>query len=152
MVKPGTMAAAAGVGLAAGLAGTAAMTVSSTIEMKIRGRAGSSAPARAAAKVLGVRPEGEKEQKRFGTLAHWGYGTGWGAARGVLAALGLPAPAATAAHLVTVWGSEQVMLPALGVTPPATQWGAKEIAIDAWHHLVYVGATGTAYELLDHSR
>lgn len=152
MIKPGQVAAAVGVGLAAGLAGTAAMTVSSTIEMKIRGRAGSSAPAQAASKVLGVHPQGDKEDNKFSTLVHWGYGTGWGAVRGVLAAAGLPAPAATAAHLVTVWGSEQIMLPALGIAPPATQWGAKEVAIDAWHHLVYAAATGAAYELLDRTR
>ncbi len=48
-----------------------------------------------------------------------------------------------------VWGSVQVMLPALGVTPPLTEWGAKEVAIDALHHLVYAGATGVAYSLLD---
>jgi hypothetical protein len=152
MISPGQAAAAAGIGLAAGLAGTAAMTVSSTIEMKIRSRQGSSAPADAAGKLLGVRPAGEKESKRFGTLVHWAYGTGWGAARGILAALGLPAPAATAAHLALVWGTEQVMLPALDVAPPATQWGAKELGIDAWHHLVYAGVTGAAYELLDHAR
>lgn len=152
MVKPGTIAAVIGVGLAAGLAGTAAMTASSTAEMKLRGRSGSSAPAQAAAKVLGVKPQGEKEQQRFGTLVHWGYGTGWGAVRGLLAALGLPAPAATAAHLAAIWGTEQVMLPALGVAPPATRWGAKELAIDAWHHLVYAGAAGATYELLDHAR
>jgi hypothetical protein len=76
MIKPGAIAAAAGVGPAAGLAGTAAMTASSTIEMKLRGRAGSSAPAEAAGKVLGIHPQGEKEQKRFATRAHWGYGTG----------------------------------------------------------------------------
>lgn len=152
MVRPGQIAAAAGVGLAAGAAGTAAMTASSTIDMKIRGRPGSPAPAQAAAKVLGVKPEGEKENKRFSTLVHWAYGTGWGAARGVLAVLGLPAPAATAAHLALVWGTEQVMLPALGVSPPATQWGAKELAIDAWHHLIYAAAAGAAYELLDGNR
>lgn len=152
MIKPGQVAAAAGAGLAAGLAGTAAMTVSSTIEMKLRGRAGSTAPALAASKVLGIHPQDENEQKRFGTLVHWGYGTGWAAVRGVLAMLGLPAPAATAAHLAAVWGSELVMLPALGVSPPATQWGAKEIAIDAWHHIVYASVTGAAYEVLDRTR
>jgi hypothetical protein len=41
------------------------------------------------------------------------------------------------------------MLPALGVTPPLTEWGMKEVAIDALHHLVYAGATGIAYSLLD---
>lgn len=152
MINPGQVAAAVGVGLAAGLAGTAAMTVSSTIEMKVRGRPGSSAPADAAGKLLGVRPAGEQENKRFSTFVHWAYGTGWGAARGVLAALGLPAPAASAAHLALVWGTEQVMLPALQVAPPATQWGTKELAIDGLHHLVYAGVTGAAYELLNQAR
>jgi hypothetical protein len=41
------------------------------------------------------------------------------------------------------------MLPALKVTPPLTEWGLKEVAIDVLHHLVYAGATGTAYSLLD---
>jgi hypothetical protein len=120
--------------------------------MKLRGRSGSSAPAQAAAKVLGVKPEREKENKRFSALVHWAYGTGWGAARGVLDAVGLPAPAATAAHLALVWGTEQVMLPVLDVAPPATEWSAKELAIDAWHHLVYAGAAGVAYQLLDRTR
>ena len=52
-------------------------------------------------------------------------------------------------RLGTVWGSEHVVLPALEVAPPLTEWGAKEIAVDALHHLVYVVATGVAYSLLD---
>jgi len=76
MISAGQVAAAAGVGLAAGLAGAAAMTVSSTIEMKIRGRAGSSAPPDAVGKLLGVRPAAKKESKRFGALMHWACGTG----------------------------------------------------------------------------
>jgi hypothetical protein len=152
MIKPGQVAAAAGVGLAAGFAGTAAMTLSSTIEAKIRKRPGSSAPAQAAAKVLGVQPRGEKGSKRFGTLVHWAYGTGWGAPRGVLALLGLPAAGATAAHLALLWGTEQVTLPALKVSPPMTKQDSKELAIGAWHCLVYAGATGAAYQVLDHER
>ena len=138
--------------MAAGLAGAAVMTVSSTIEMKVRGRADSSAPADATGKLLGVRPVCEKEGQRFGTFVHWAYGTGWGAARGVLAALGMPVLVATAAHLALVRGTEQVMLPALRVALPATQWGARELAVDGWHHLVYAGATGAAYQLPDRAR
>jgi hypothetical protein len=41
------------------------------------------------------------------------------------------------------------MLPALSVAPPFWQWGAKEVAIDALHHLVYAGTTGVAYAALD---
>lgn len=48
-----------------------------------------------------------------------------------------------------MWGSEQMMLPALDVAPPATEWGAKEIAVDGWHHAVYIVATGLAYRWLD---
>ena len=138
-----------GKGLFAGAAGTVAMTASSTIEMKLRDRPASSAPARAAAKVLGVQPVNEKTEARFSNIVHWGYGTSWGSVRGLLAAAGLSGPAATAAHLAAVWGTEQVMLPALDVAPPLTRWGAKEVAIDGLHHLVYATATGVAYSLLD---
>ncbi len=53
-VSTGEVAAAFGKGLFAGAAGTGAMTVSSTLEMKLRNRGASSAPADAAAKVPGV--------------------------------------------------------------------------------------------------
>ena len=148
-MKLGDVAAAVGKGLFAGVVGTAAMTASSTIEAKLRGRGSSSTPGQAAAKVLGVEPVDEESEARFSNLVHWGYGTAWGGARGLLEAAGLSGPAATAAHFGAVWGSEQVMLPALDVTPPLTEWGAQEIAIDTFHHLVYVTATGLAYTLLD---
>lgn len=143
------LAANVGKGLAAGLVGTAAMTVSSTLEMKLRDRGASNAPADAASKVLDIEEfRSEDAEQRFGQLVHWGYGTGWGAARGVLATF-LPPLAADAGHLAALWGSEQVMLPTLDVAPPATEWGAQEVAVDAWHHLVYVAATGLAYRWLD---
>lgn len=143
------LAADVGMGLFAGVVGTAAMTVSSTLEMKIRNRPPSNAPAEAAAKVLGIEPRGDEEQARFSTLVHWGYGTAWGVARGLAGAAGLEGTRATAAHFGAVWGSEQIMLPALGVAPPFWQWGTKEVAIDAFHHLVYAGATSLAYAYLD---
>jgi len=141
---------AVGRGLVAGLLGTAAMTVSSTLEMKRRGRPGSSVPATAAAKVLGVEPVGEREKARFSNLVHWGYGTAWGAVRGLLGATGLSGRRAAGAHYGAVWASELVMLPSLQIgVPPAWEWGWKEVAIDAFHHVVYAAATSAAYELLD---
>jgi len=148
-LRVGDLASGVGKGLFAGAVGTAAMTVSSTLEMKARGRAASTAPADAAGKILGVEPKDEAGKARFSNLVHWGYGTGWGAVRGVIGAAGLRGAAANAAHFGAVWGSEQVMLPALGVAPPFWTWGAKEVGIDAFHHLVYAGATGAAYALLD---
>ena len=138
-----------GKGIVAGIFGTAAMTVSSTLEAKIRDRGSSNTPTLAASKVLGISEfSSDEAESRFGQLVHWGYGTGWGAARGVLSAI-LPSRLAGPAHLAVVWGSEQVMLPALDVSPPATEWGAQEIAIDLFHHVVYATATGLAYSWLD---
>ncbi len=152
MIKPGALAAAAGVGLAAGLAGTAAMSLSSVIEARLRHREPSTAPADAAAKLLGVKPEGEQQAKRFSVIVHWAYGTSWGAVRGLLGCTGLSAPAASAVHMAVLWGSEQVTLPALGVSPPLTKQSATEIAVDVWHSVVYATAAGAAYEALNRTR
>ena len=139
-----------GKGIVAGLAGTAAMTVSSTIEQHLRGRAASTAPADATAKVLGIETfTSDAAHNRFSNLVHWGYGTGWGAVRGLLDTAGLRPAAATAAHGLAVWGNAQVMLPVLEVAPPSFMWPKEEVAIDAWHHLVYATATGVAYEMLN---
>ena len=148
----GDVAADFGKGLFAGLAGTAAMTVSSTLEMKLSGRGESTTPAQAAEEVLDVEPPDEGAESRFSNLVHWGYGTGWGGVRGLLASAGLSGPAATAAHLGLVWGSEQVILPALDVSAPVFKYGGKAVATDLLHHTVYVAATGLAYAYLDRSQ
>jgi hypothetical protein len=144
-----TVAEDVGKGLFAGLVGTAAMTVSSTLEARLRGRGASSAPARATAKVLGIKEfDSDLASARFNDLSHWGYGTSWGVLRGLLGATGMPARTATALHGAAIYGSAQVTLPALEIAPPAVFWPKEEIAIDAFHHLVYATATGVAYELI----
>lgn len=145
----GEFAGAIGRGLFAGAIGTVAMTASSTAEMKLRDREGSSAPADAAGKMLGVQPRDEDGQARFSNIIHWSYGTSWGAARGVIDAMGLTGTTAAAAHFAAVWGSAQVMLPALDVAPLAWEMPPKELAIDAFHHAVYAGATSLAFAALD---
>jgi hypothetical protein len=145
-----TVASSVGKGLVAGLAGTAAMTISSTLEAKLRGRAASSAPARATARMLGIKEfEDSIAEARFNDLAHWGYGTGWGVVRGLLAATGMKSGPATAAHGAAIYGTAQVTLPALDIAPPAIFWPKSELAIDAFHHAIYAGATGAAYGLLE---
>src|ERR671936_2814803 len=144
-----TVASSIGKGLVAGFVGTAAMTVSSSLEARLRHRAASSAPARATAKVLGIKEfEDDIASARFNDLSHWGYGTSWGVVRGLLAAAGLSPRAATAAHGAAVYGAAQLTLPALEIAPPVIFWPKEEIAIDALHHTVYAVATGVAYELI----
>ena len=145
-----TVANSIGKGIVAGVVGTAAMTVSSTVEAKLRGRAPSGAPARATAKVLGIKEfEDEIAEARFNDISHWGYGTSWGVLRGLLDAAGLSPRAATAAHGAAIYGAAQVTLPALDIAPPSVFWGKEEVAIDAFHHLVYAVATGAAYAALN---
>jgi hypothetical protein len=149
-MKVSTLATNVGKGILAGVAGTAAMTVSSTLEQHLRGRAASTAPADATAKVLGIAEFASPAAKnRFSNLVHWGYGTGWGVVHGLLDTIGLRPAAATLAHGAAIWGNEQVMLPVLDVAPPVFMWPREEVAIDAWHHAVYAAATGVAYELID---
>jgi hypothetical protein len=71
----GDIAANVGKGLFAGVAGTAMMTVSSTLEMKLSGRGPSQTPAEAAKKVLKVEPEDEGAVLQPGPLRIW-YGLG----------------------------------------------------------------------------
>ncbi|HJT37607.1 MAG TPA: hypothetical protein VJ818_04210 [Actinomycetota bacterium] len=150
-MNAGRTASAIGKGLVAGFAGTAAMTLSSTIEARMRGRKGSDAPAQAASKVLGVSPVGEDEKKRFSAIVHWLYGTSWGALRGLLGETDLSWTNATLTHMGTLWSAEAVMLPALKVAPPVTQWSSEEIAVDVWHHFVYAFTTGLAFRWLERS-
>jgi len=145
----GDSAGEMGRGLFAGAAGTVAMTISNTLEAKLRGRGSSSAPADAAGKVLGIQPRDEASEARFANVVHWAYGTSWGAVRGLLDTAGLNGPQATLAHFAAIWGGAQVMLPALDVAPPPWRSPPLEIAIDAWHHAVYATATGIAYTALD---
>lgn len=148
-MRVGHVAGAVGRGLFAGAAGTALMTISSTVEAKLTGRGASSAPADAAGKVLGVQPRDEQGKARFSNVVHWGYGTGWGAVRGLISLADRDAPSSTAAHWTAVWGSSLVMLPALDVAPPPWRQPASGLATDAFHHMVYAVGTSAAFALLE---
>jgi hypothetical protein len=147
-MRIGDIAAGIGRVLFAGAVGTAAMTVSSTIEQRVRGRDPSTTPGDAVEKVLPIEID-EEEKESVSNIIHWAYGTAWGAPRGLLAVLGLSSPAATFAHFAAVWGGALVALPRLRVAPPVKEWGAREIAIDAWHHAVYALFTAAAFSWLD---
>ena len=148
-MRLGDTAAAVGQGLFAGAAGTVAMTISSSLEAKLRGRGASRAPADAAGKLLGIQPRDPAGKERFSNVVHWGYGTSWGAVRGLLHAAGLDGPKGLVAHFAAIWGSSQVMLPSLDVAPPLWESEPKEIAIDVFHHAVYVTATAAAFAALE---
>ena len=98
---------------------------------------------------MGVEPRGETEKQRLANLVHWQYGTAWGGVRGLLAAAGLGAPAATLVHFFLVSSAAGVMLPALGLAPPPTKQPPAVIGMNALHHLLYAGVMTAVYEYLD---
>jgi hypothetical protein len=144
----GIVTSAVGRGLFAGLIGTVVMTVVQLVEIKLTGRKPSTAPADAAAKVLGVEPHGPAERTRFSNLVHFAYGSSWGVLRGLLGLTGLASWLATLLHFAAVWGSGLVLLPAVGVAPPVWKWGAKWVVLDAAYHVVYAVATGLTYDYI----
>jgi len=144
----GRMASLVGRGLVAGLIGTAAMTVSSTIESKLRRRPPSTVPAEVGGEVLGVEPKGEEGEKRLGNLVHWQYGTGLGVLRGALGGF-MRDPWAGAVFFGVAWAGSLLMVPRLSEeTPPPAEWGTTEVVVDGWHHLVYAAATSLAFSNL----
>lgn len=140
---------AIGIGLMAGLAGTVAITLSQTIEMKLTKRPPSTTPIDAVSKVLDVEATSEAEKQKVSQEVHWTYGTSWGIVRGLIALAGLQGWPATAAHFLGIWGTEQVMLPNLKLSPPITDEEPQSIGIDVLHHAVYALAAGLVYDAID---
>ena len=145
----GELGSAIGIGLLAGLAGTAAITLSQAIEMKITKRKPSEVTLKVADETIGVKPAGEDQKELLSQEIHWTYGTGWGIARGIIGLAGLKGLPATAVHFAAIWGTEMLMLPAFKAGPPVTEQEPKDIAIDALHHAVYALAAGAAFDALD---
>ena len=58
----------------------------------------------------------------------------------------------TGEHLASkgfaVWALDLAVVPELADTKPAKEWGADELAIDAFHHVVFVGVTALALRAL----
>jgi len=139
---------ALGVGVLAGIAGTAAITISQMIEMRITKREPSTAPVKAVSKVLNLKPTRKDKKETVSQEIHWTYGTSWGIPRGLLALAGVQGWQATLLHFAAIWATELTMLPSLDVAPPVTEEEPKAVAIDAFHHAVYAVAAGLVYDAI----
>jgi hypothetical protein len=145
----GELGNAIGKGLIAGLAATAAITLSQMIEMKITGRKPSEAPIKVAKETTGIKPENETQKEKVSQEIHWAYGTSWGVARGIIGLTGLKGIPAAIVHFATVWGTSMIMLPKFNAAPPVTEEAPKAIAIDGLHHAVYAVTATLVYDALD---
>jgi hypothetical protein len=83
------------------------------------------------------------------TAMHWGYGSAWGAAYGIVAgSLGRPHPGYGLPLGATAWINDYVVLPVGGLYKPIWEYDAKTLAGDLAGHLAYGTGTGTAFWLL----
>lgn len=133
-------------GLAAGLAGTAAMSVSQRIEIALTGREPSTSPAEAMCNLLGFETRTTPEERRLAEEAHWAYGTAWGLGHPVMQAI--PEPGRSLAYLATVWSAGAMLMSATRVAPPPTQWKPRSLASDLLHHAVYTAAGALTFAVL----
>lgn len=145
----GELGSAIGKGIIAGLAGTAAITLSQLIEMKITKREPSEAPLKVIKETVDIEPANEEQKEKVSQEIHWAYGTSWGIARGLISLTGLKGLPAAAVHFAAIWGTALVMLPKYDAGPSVNEESPKAIAIDALHHAVYATAAGFAFDALD---
>jgi hypothetical protein len=131
-----------GIGIVAGLVGTAVMTAAQMIEMQFSGREPSNTPYKAVKKTFGFETKSEEAKELISNVTHFAYGTTWDIPRGLMAAFGTKSLASTSAHFGAVWGTELGLLPAMDVAEPVTEWQPKAIAEDAMFHAIYALAVG----------
>lgn len=133
-------------GLLAGLAGTAAMSLSQQIEMAVTGRQPSATPAEAFCLLLGFETRTEAEEQRLADEAHWAYGTMWGLGHSL--APPIREPARSLVYLAAVWSAGTALLTVTRLSPPPTEWKTQSLLSDIAHHAVYAGVGSLVYRAL----
>lgn len=149
MRAPAYLAKAAA-GLAAGVAGTAALTLTRAIQHALqRQPILEPTPAEAVEKNLPLKSAGETERTVLAQTVHWGYGALWGLAPAVLDLAHVRRTAAVAViETAAIQSAAMVMLPRLHVAPPVKEWPKREMASELFHHALYATVAAITYHAL----
>ena len=143
---------AVGLGLAAGVVGTIALTIAETVEMRITGRESSTIPGQVGAKLSGRDPQAHPAVvQRLNPIVHWIHGISLGAVRGLLDVAGLGALAATVVFYPLVWGGDALLYRTLGLASAPWKWERGALLTDLYGKGVLALATSGAYILLDNA-
>ncbi len=139
-------------GLAAGAAGTAAMSVYQTSAAKLRGSEPSTTPAEVGKRVIrGVfhRRFDDDQTNKLSNAMHWGYGTSWGAMYALSDGLGdVPVLRRGLVLGTLVWGASLIQLPAMKLAPPVWEYPPLELGLEVSYHLVSGLAAAATYAAL----
>ena len=133
-------------GLVAGAAGVAAMTAAEKVEQVLTTRPNSFVPAHTLERLLGLPPKPDEERRWLNWAMHWGQGILLGAARGLMAELGLRGPVGSFLFTNLRLLNDQTLENATGVGAPPSTWPRDEWVVDVLHKAVYSVATGLIAE------
>jgi len=160
---------AVGRGLVAGFAGTAAMTAWQELSARLRSDgapeeqglqqppedpwASASAPAKVGRRIIEGVFHRQLPANRIGLLTnamHWSYGTGWGAAYGLIQGT-WPGGAIRSGLLfgTGVWAMSYVTMVPMGLYELPWRYSPGDLGLDLSYHLAYGAGVGAAHGLLE---
>ena len=135
-----------GIALAAGLAGTAAMTLSQALEQRLRGSRRPRTAASVAENTTGIEAETKEGRDTLSSSLHWLYGTGLGAA--LVPLEGVSEPYRSLSFLGGVYGAGLAWESIADKPDAPSRRDATSMGTDFMHHLVYAGTATLAYNAL----
>jgi len=135
-------------GLAAGLAGVAAMTAAEKLEQAFTRRPNSFVPGHTLERLLRLPSKPDEERLWMNWAMHWGQGALLGAVRGLMAERGFRGPVGSFLFMNLRLLNDQTLENATGVGAPPWTWPTDEQAIDLLHKAIYAFATGATADRL----
>ena len=131
------------IALAAGAAGTAAMTLSQALEQRMLSKRRPKTAASVAENLTGVEAETEEGRAETSSTLHWLYGTGLGAA--LVPLEGVSEPYRSLTFLGGVYGAGLAWESIADKQDAPSRRSASDFGADFVHHLVYAGTATLAY-------
>ena len=141
-------ARAAAVGLAAGAAGVAAMTLAEKVEQAFTRRPDSFVPAHTLERLLRRPTRPDRQWVWMNHAMHWGQGIALGAVRGLMAQRGVRGPVGSHLFMNLRLLTDQTLENATGVGAPPWTWPRDEQVVDLLHKGVYAYTTGVVADAL----
>jgi hypothetical protein len=131
------------IALAAGAAGTAAMTLSQALEQRLLNKRRPKTAASVAENVTGLEADTEEGRAETSSTLHWLYGTGLGAA--LVPLEGVSEPYRSLTFLGGVYGAGLAFESIADRQDSPSKRSATDMGADFVHHLVYAGTATLAY-------
>ena len=132
--------------VAAGTAGTAALSLAYVVERRLRPRHrgpldydDSLVPGEIVASIMHLPHVTAREDRDIGWILRWSYGSAFGLWHGILHRR-IPEPWASVIFAGTLMSATLSLFPLLGRTPPPWQWSADVMATCLGTHAAYVAA------------